>query len=99
MNIDDLSDLPDWNDLPFSFEDNEGDECKPNPTRAACKALYQQWQQVMFLLKGILLPIIEQVEDNIEASMDIETARQLHGDGYIVGAKIRSSEAGNIYIY
>ena len=98
MNFDNFSDLPDWDEGRFIFEDEEGDEWKPNPTRNACEALYKQWQQVMFLLKGILLPIItEKYESSIEASMDIDTARCLHGDAYIVGAKIRSSEAGNMY--
>jgi len=99
MNTDDLSDLPDWDDELLSFdEDGEGEEWKPNLTRETCKAMYAQWQQVMFLLKGILQPVMEQSETTIEASMEIDAARNLQGDAYIVGAKIRSSEAGNIYI-
>ncbi len=98
MNFDDFSDLPDWDEGLHIFEDEEGEEWKPDHTRIACKALYRQWQQVMFILKGILLPIIEKDETSIEASMDIDTARNLHGDAYIVGVKIRSSEAGNMYV-
>jgi hypothetical protein len=97
MNFDNFSDLPDWDEGRFIFEDEEGEEWKPNPTRNACKTLYKQWQHVMFLLKGILVPIIEKEENSIEASMDIDTARDLHGDAYVVGAKIRSSEGGGIY--
>ena len=98
MDFDNLSDLPAWDTGRFPIEEEEGEEWKPNPTRIACKALYEQWRQVMFLLKGILVPIItEKIENSIEAAMDIDTARSLHGDAYIVGLKIRSSEAGNIY--
>ena len=97
MNTDNLSDLPDWNDADY-MAGEEGEEWKPNPTREACKVLYKQWQQIMFLLKGIVLPIMEKPEDSIEAAMDIDMARELHGDAYIVGSKIKSSEAGNIYI-
>ena len=100
MNTDDLHDLPEWDETRYIFEEDEAeeDEWKPDLTRAACKALYNQWREVMFVLKGILMPIMEQEETSIEIAMDIDAARQLHGDAYIVGAKIRSSEAGNIYI-
>lgn len=54
MDYDRLSDLPEWDDEEFRDEDEEGEEWKPNPTREACKALYQQWQQVMIVLNGAL---------------------------------------------
>jgi hypothetical protein len=52
MRNDKLSDLPEWND--DDFKDEEGEEWKSNPTRDACKVLYQQWQQVMIVLNGAL---------------------------------------------
>ncbi len=90
--------MPDWDDNHPLFRDHSEEAWKPNATRDACKELYKQWQQVMFLLKGILLPILEKPEDSIEAAMDIDMARELHGDAYIVGVKICSSEAGNTYV-
>ena len=52
MNFDHLSDLPEWDDDEFKDEDDEGEGWKPNPTKDACRNLYQQWQQVMIVLNG-----------------------------------------------
>ena len=38
MRIDDLNELPDWDDN--GFGDDKGEGWKPNPTRDACKAMY-----------------------------------------------------------
>ncbi len=95
MNSDHFSDLPDWDDeIFFLDEDEEGEEWKPNPTREACKTLYLKWKEIVFLLKGILAPILENEEDSFEK----HNAGDLIGDAYIVGAKIKSSEAGGIYV-
>jgi hypothetical protein len=51
MSLDNLSGMPDWDDQ-FFEDDNEGEEWKPRPTRDAAKAMYEQWKQVMILLKG-----------------------------------------------
>ena len=52
MKIDDLNELPDWEDSSFSDEEAEaGEEWKPNLTRDLCKAMYVQWNQVMIVLK------------------------------------------------
>lgn len=96
MRLDKFSDLPDWNDEQFHSDEDEGEGWKPNPTRDACKALYQQWQQVMFLLRGILPTELGQPRKDEEFFR--ETAHSLLGDAFVVGAKIKSSEAGNIYI-
>ena len=47
MEFDNISGLPEWEDDDFLNEDEEGEEWKPNPTRDACKAMYEQWKQVM----------------------------------------------------
>ncbi len=42
MKIDDLNELPPWNDNEFhNDEDEECEEWKPNPTRDLCKAMYE----------------------------------------------------------
>lgn len=98
MNIDELSDMPDWEDDDFLTGD-EGEEWKSDRTREACKALYRQWQAVMFLLKGILSTYYEKYDsDDIEELILIDIAKNIHGDAHIVGLKIRSSEAGNRYV-
>lgn len=94
MNYDHLSDLPDWDDDEFKDEE-EGEGWKPNPTRDACKVLYEQWQQVMIVLNGALdSMVIEEKEDGFPAGYWEDHKAMLVGDGYQVAVKIKSSEAG-----
>ena len=94
MNPNSLNDLPDWDDDHFRrFDDNEGEEWKPNPTREACKALYQQWQQIMTMLQGTFDAGSFSQPDYRE-----EQQAMVLGDAFEVGAKIRSSEAGGLYV-
>jgi hypothetical protein len=95
MDYDKLSDLPEWDDGDFRDEDEEGEEWKPNPTRDACKALYQQWQQVMIVLNGALDSLkIEEKEDGFPADYWDDYAGMILGDAFQVAVKIKSSEAG-----
>jgi hypothetical protein len=98
MESDKFSDMPDWDDERFrSFdEDEEGEDWKPNLTREACKALFGKWQEVVFLLKGIIAPFMD--EENEDDPMLRDMARDLFSDAHIVGAKIKSSDAGGIYV-
>lgn len=97
MKSDKFNDLPDWDDERLhNDEEEEGEAWKPNPTRDACKALFAKWQEVVFLLKGIILPFMEKEEED-DTIFSI-TARDLFMDAHIVAAKIMSSEAGGIYI-
>jgi len=95
MHIDNLSDLPDWDDdrLPL---DDEGEEWKPNPTREACRALYQKWKEIMLMLKGALDTSQSEEAENISYTDDLKY--MVLGDAYEVGIKIRSSEAGDMYV-
>ncbi|MEQ1676958.1 MAG: hypothetical protein ABL876_09670 [Chitinophagaceae bacterium] len=96
MSIDDLSGLPEWeDDDDFRDEEEEGEEWKPNPTRDACKAMYEQWQQVMVVLTGALDSMkTDTGEDSFPASYWEEHKGMLLGDAYQVAVKIKSSEAG-----
>ena len=97
MNTDKFTDLPDWDDENFnSGEDNEGEGWKPNPTRDACKALFEKWQSVVFLLNGVIALFLEN-ETGGDAILKF-AASDLLTYAHIVGAKIKSSEAGGIYI-
>ncbi len=93
MNADNFSDLPEWVDERFYNEDMEGEEWKPNATYHACKALYEKWREIVFVLKGLLSTIAEG-DDGFHSY----TAAQVLQDAYLIGAKIISSEAGGIYI-
>lgn len=99
MNTDNFNDLPDWDESRLRGGDDD-ESWKPDSTREACKALYKQWQQVFFLLKGITAHVGEEPAANAdpEREMLIETSQAMIGDAMIAGAKIRSSEAGNMYV-
>lgn len=99
MNYDNLSDLPEWDDEEFRDEEEEGEEWKPNPTRDACKALYQQWQQVMLVLNGALDTMKEEEEsedkqDGFPKDYWEDYKGMILGDAYQVAVKIKSSEVG-----
>ena len=98
MRIDDLNELPDWDDNEFG-DDDEGEGWKPNPTRDACKAMYQQWNTVMMVLKAAFDSLKEpDEEDNMLSKEMLEDhIAMLTGDAFEVAVKIRSSETG-LYI-
>lgn len=93
MNINNLNGLPPWKD-----RGDEGESWKPNPTREACKALYEKWSEVVGMLNAALGTMKDLSEAKEEDSFVTEQKAMLFGDAYEVGAKIRSSEAGNMYI-
>jgi len=96
MKIDNLNELPEWDE--DKFDDDEGEEWKPNPTRDLCKAMYMQWNQVITVLKAAFDSLKEPGEDSLYTKDHLEQQiAMLLGDAYEVGAKIRSSEVG-LYI-
>jgi len=94
MNLDNLNELPEWNDDEFE-DDNLGEEWKTNPTSDLCKAMYKQWNTVVFVLKAAFDSMKEPSEDSLFGKDFIEDQKEmLLGDAYEVAAKIRSSEVG-----
>jgi hypothetical protein len=99
MDYDNLSDLPEWEDDELNDEEDEGEAWKPNPTREACKAMYEQWQQVMIVLNGALDSMrTEEKEDGFPAEYWEDHKGMLLGDAYQVAVKVKSSEAGDMYM-
>jgi len=101
MNLDGLNDLPDWDDdyIKGLSDDEEGDEWKPNPTRDACKAMYVKWNEIIIMLNGAIGDIEDEDEPGQhEASFIRDRKGMILGDAFEVGAKIRSSEAGSLYV-
>jgi len=102
MAFDEISGLPEWDDDDFRDEDDEGEEWKPNPTRDACKALYEQWKQVMIVLTGALETMkTDHSEDarlsdsqGFRADYWEDYKAMLTGDAQQVAVKIKSSEVG-----
>ncbi len=98
MENDNINELPEWDDDFGQYEDDEGEEWKPNPTRDLCKAMYVQWNQVLIVLNGAFDSMKEPAENSLYPKDYIEDHKTMMlGDAYEVGAKIRSSEAG-LYI-
>ncbi|MEO8961575.1 MAG: hypothetical protein ABI325_06825 [Ginsengibacter sp.] len=96
MEIDDLNELPEWDK--DRLDNDEGEEWKPNPTRDLCKAMNEQWNQVMIVLKAAFDSLKEPGENTLYSKDYLEDHKaMLLGDAYEVGAKIKSSEAG-LYI-
>lgn len=97
MSLDNLSGMPEWEDDEFDDEDKEGEEWKPNPTRDACKAMYEQWKEVMTLLNAAFdtdhRPD-EPEEENDEKSLVAHSKAMIIGDAFQVAVKIKSSEVG-----
>jgi hypothetical protein len=89
-----LNELPPWNDK-NDFDDNEGEEWKPNPTKDACKILYTKWNEILGMLRGALS---EEFAENDEKDFHQNNIEMIIGDAYEVGVKIRSSETIGIYI-
>ncbi len=102
MNLDHLNDLPDWDDDDeldrIGEEDEEGEGWKPNPTRDACKALYKKWNEIIIMLNGALGTEDDPEPDDGYKRFMLERKNLVFGDAFEVGAKIRSSEAGSMYI-
>jgi len=103
MNLDDLNELPDWDDEYMKGlgddEEEEGEEWKPNPTLDACKAMYTKWNEIIIMLNGALGDGEDQEEPGQhDSTFILERKAMILSDAFEVGAKIRSSEAGGIYI-
>lgn len=98
MKIDDLNELPDWDDHEFDDNEEDGEGWKPNPTKDACKAMYIQWNIVMTVLQAAFDSLKEPAEDDMfEKEMMEDHISMITGDALEVAVKIKSSEAG-LYI-
>ncbi|MDB5247401.1 MAG: hypothetical protein JWQ40_1795 [Segetibacter sp.] len=92
MNINNLNELPEWKD-----DADEGEGWKNNDTLVACKALYEKWNEVMIMLHGAL-GTVKEIGEEEDDSFTKDLKGMLLGDAFEVGVKIRSSEAGGIYV-
>jgi len=101
MKIDDLNELPEWDDddMLRDEEDEAGETWKPNPTRDLCKAMYVQWNQVMIVLKASFDSLKQPGKGSLYSKEHLDDmVNTLMADAFEAGAKIRSSEAGGLYI-
>ena len=86
-------DLPDWDTRrPSRFlnEDEAGEEWKSRETTEACKAMYTQWQQVVYLLNGVL-PEAEDGQKDKDGYRAM-IAADIWADVHLAAVKMLSSE-------
>ncbi len=93
MNINNLNGLPPW-----KGNSDEGEGWKTNTATQAYKALYEKWNEIVEMLTAALGTMKDISEAKEEDSFIAEQKAMLLGDAYEAGAKIRSSEAGNMYV-
>jgi len=98
MNLDNLNELPEWDDNEFKDGDSEGEDWKPSRTSELCKAMYGQWNTVVLVLKAAFDSMKEPAAGNLFTKEYLQDQiEMILGDAYEVAAKIRSSEVG-LYI-
>lgn len=98
MNLDNLNELPEWDDDEFKDAETEGDAWKPSLTTELCKAMYKQWNTVILVLKAAFDSMKEPGENSLFNKAFLEDQQEMIlGDAYEVAAKVRSSEMG-LYI-
>lgn len=100
MNLDHLNGLPNWDDEHIKrLSNEEEDDWRPNPTSEACKAMYIKWSEIVMMLKGALGNETDQDEPGQHDAEFLYTQKaMILGDAFEVGAKIRSSEVGGMYV-
>lgn len=95
MNLDNLNELPEWDDDEFKDKESENEEWKLNLTSELCKAMYKQWNTVVLVLKAAFDSMKEPGEGSLLNKEYLEDQKEIMlGDAYEVAAKIRSSEVG-----
>ncbi len=87
-----LNDVPEWDD---DIHDPE-EEWKPSATRDACKEMYIHWSTIMTMLNGCLREDLSEKKAGKDFYADYQG--MILGDAMQVAVKIRSSEAGGIYV-
>ncbi|HLK28712.1 MAG TPA: hypothetical protein VKT28_09030 [Puia sp.] len=98
MELDNLSGLPDWDDEHFKNLEEEGDSWKRKEKNKLAAKLYNQWKQVLVLLLGLYDSIKPSDEEEGEESFFESQKGIILSDAYLVGAKIRGAEAGDMYV-
>ncbi len=92
-----ISDLPDWDDEKLVPIDDLSEAWKPSASRDACKLMYKHWQSLVYILKALLLPIIE--DNNLVDESLKDRAEDLLQTSLVIGLKIRTSETEGLYIF
>lgn len=96
--LDNLSNLPEWDDDGFRrIDDEEDNEGQDNSAGfASCKALYNQWREVMAGINGLFSYATQSTE---VPEMFLQSQKEsILADAYQVAVKVRSSAGLDLYV-
>ena len=98
MDLNKLNILPKWEDERFRLDD-EGEEWKTVPERAAAKELYIQWRELF----GLVIAVAENLSEDEEDEGDDEkygevTKRLIYENAMMVAPKILSATGCGLYV-
>jgi hypothetical protein len=98
MGLENLSGIPDWDEERFRTQEAElGAEWKKGHKHQKAAQLYNQWKSVLLLLLGLYDSLKDSEESFDKDFFEKEKAMMLE-DAYLVGAKIRGAEGGDLYV-
>jgi hypothetical protein len=93
--------LPPWNKRDDD-PSNDEEKWKVHPSRATTKALYNKWDEVVMMLRGIMdsmdLSKIDPKEKHFPKEYWEENNAILLGDAFNIGAKLKGANAADIYM-
>jgi hypothetical protein len=96
MDLHNIHDLPDWDNKWLRYiNEEDGEEWKASATLPFSKALYKKWQEIFFLMKGVLSALEESEERN--DSFFVRVIETWESNGLLIAAKIRISETIDSY--
>jgi len=97
MDLDKLNFLPEWDDGRFNFDD-DGEEWKTAPSRAAAKAMYLKWREVFGLVIAFAENLSEEPDEDGHESRSQTTSRFIYENAVIVAPKIVGAAGCDLYI-
>jgi hypothetical protein len=94
--LDNLSQLPEWDDEKLNDKDEAGEAWKNAPLRNAAKALYNQWREVMAGIYALLS--YAESDPEIQEDFFEDQKSLLVGDAMEIAVKVKSSEGIDMYV-
>ena len=94
--LNNLSNIPDWDDDKFKTSEESGESWKTQPLKDASRALYEQWQQVMVGINSLFASV--DVEDEASKEFWEDQKMMLLADAYQIAVKIQSTASAEMYV-
>lgn len=94
--LNNLSNLPNWDDEKFKGTDEKGEEWKTKPLRTASRGLYEQWQHVMVGINSLFVSV-EEEDEALKEFWEDQKAMVL-ADAFQIAVKIQSTATADMYV-